>query len=117
MDFKDVMGGMFPLQSLTTQAAMDPQNSMMGMASSPFAVGGGGQGMGGGGFLMGLSGLVDQYGDMQSQQQPQANTFQSQTPGAPQQPGRIDQTSFGGQQQMNPLAMLDANIMRRFGGQ
>lgn len=73
--------------------------------------------------LMGLAGLLNQYAAMQPQQQEQVNTFASQTPGAPQQPGRIDQTSFSGQggmpqqqQQMaDPLSMLDQNINRRFG--
>lgn len=108
---------LFPMQSLTTKAAMNPNANMMGLASSPFSVGAG-QGSGSGAGLMGLAGLVDQYGAMQDQQQPQmgANQFQSQTPGAPTQPGRIDQTSFGGQgMQTDPLAMLDANINRRFG--
>ena len=111
---------MFPLQSLTTKAAMNPNANMMGLASSPFAVGGG-QGAGQGGALMGLAGLVDQYASIRDQhqaQQPQSNAFASQTPGAPTQPGRVDQTSFGGQQgQMDPLALLEQNIMRRFGGQ
>lgn len=108
---------LFPMQSLTTKAAMEPGANMMGLATSPFAVGGG-QAAGGGGALMGLAGLVDQYGAMKDQQPEQmANTFQSQTPGAPTQPGRIDQSSFGGQQgqQMDPLSLLDQNINRRFG--
>lgn len=101
-----------PMQSLTTEAAMNPSAHMMGMATSPFAVGVG-QGAGSGGALMGLAGLVDQYAAMQ-QDQPQANQFAPQTPGAPQQPGRIDQSSFDGQQ-MDPLSLLDQNINRRFG--
>lgn len=106
---------LFPMQSLTTKAAMDPSANMMGMATSPFAV----QSAGQGGNLMGLASLVSQYGAMRQDQQPEqmANTFQSQTPGAPTQPGRIDQSSFGGQQgqQMDPLSLLDQNINRRFG--
>lgn len=106
---------LFPMQSLTTKAAMDPNANMMGMATSPFAVqGGGGQGAN----LMGLAGLLSQYDAMQGQQPEQmGNSFQSQTPGAPNQPGRIDQTSFGGQPvpDMDPLSLLDQNINRRFG--
>ncbi len=106
----------FPMQSLTTKAAMGPSANMMGMATSPFAVrGGGGQGAN----LMGLASLVNQYDAMQGQQQPeqqQANQFASQTPGAPAQPGRVDQTSFQ-DQQFNPLDLLSQNIARRFGGQ
>lgn len=111
---------LFPMQSLTSKAAMNPNANMMGLASSPFAVGGG-QGTGMGGSLMGLAGLVDQYADIRDQrameQQPQANQFASQTPGAPTQPGRIDQTSFDQQsgQQTDPLTILEANINRRFG--
>lgn len=107
---------LFPMQSLTSKAAMDPSANMMGMASSPFMVGGGGQQVS---PFMGLAGLVNQYADIrdsQPQQQEQANTFASQTPGAPQQPGRIDQTSFGGQGGMaDPISLLDQNINRRFG--
>ncbi len=111
MAIDDIMNVAFPLQSLTSQAAMNPQANMMGLASSPFAVGGGQ----GAAPLMGLASLVDQYGAMNQQQQPQANQFASETPGAPSQPGRIDQSSFRGQQ-MDPLSMLDVNIARRFGG-
>lgn len=106
----------FPMQSLTTTAAMNPNANMMGLATSPFAVGGGAQQAS---PLMGLAGLVNQYADIrdsQPQQQEQANTFASQTPGAPQQPGRIDQSSFGGQGGMaDPISLLDQNINRRFG--
>lgn len=105
----------FPMQSLTTKAAMNPNASMMGMATSPFAVqGGGGQGAN----LMGLASLINQYDAMQGQQQPeqQVNQFASQTPGAPMQPGRVDRTSFQ-DQQFNPLDLLSQNIARRFGGQ
>lgn len=103
---------MFPMQSLGTKAAMSPGANMMGVATSPFAIqSGGGQG----GALMGLAGLVDQYGAMQDEEpEQQANAFQSQTPGAPGQPGRIDQSSFNGQS-MDVMSFLDQNINRRFG--
>lgn len=78
--------------------------------------------------LMGLAGLVNQYAAMQQQQPEQVNAFASQTPGAPQQPGRIDQTSFVPQQQSqgmagglgaaaatNPFWLLSQNIAKRFG--
>lgn len=102
----------FPVQSMGTKAAMSPGANMMGMTTSPFAIqSGGGQG----GALMGLAGLLDQYGATQNDQPAQqANAFQSQTPGAPSQPGRVDQTSFGGQD-MDPMFLLDQNINRRFG--
>lgn len=108
---------LFPMQSITAKAAMEPGANMMGMASSPFMVGGG-QPAQGGGQMGALAGLLGQYADMQQpQEQPQPNQFASQTPGAPQAPGRVDQSSFGGGQQMNPLDLLDMNIARRFGGQ
>ena len=106
---------LFPMQSLTTKAAMNPNANTMGMATSPFAI----QSAGQGGALMGLAGLMDQYGAMRQQEPEQpVNQFASQTPGAPSQPGRVDQSSFGGQgQQANPLDLLSQNIARRFGGQ
>lgn len=101
-----------PMQSLTSKAAINPNANIMGLATSPFAVNQGqGQSQA---ALMGLSGLADQYAGLQDQraQEQPVNSFQSQTPIAPQMPGRIDQTALGGQ---DPLALLDANINRRFG--
>ena len=73
-----------------------------------------------GGPLGGLQGLMG--GQRQPQQQP--DYFASQTPGAPQQPGRIDASSFGGGQGaqgeqgggMDVIAMLMHNIAKSFGG-
>ena len=71
-----------------------------------------------------MFGLISPY-LMGEQQQPQEQTafdmtpqqYLSQTPGDPNQPGRVDQNSFmGSQQQMNPLDLLTANIAKRFGG-
>ncbi len=105
----------FPTQSLGTKAAMHPGANMMGMATSPFAVNPS-QGAQASPF-MGLARLVNQYGEMQDEQEPgQVNEFQSQTPGAPSAPGRIDQTSFQEQGQMSdPFSLLEQNINRKFG--
>jgi len=64
-----------------------------------------------GGQLSGLMGL--------NQQQP--NAFESQTPGAPQQPGRVDaagavQDAAGGEMDGDFFSMLAANIASAFGG-
>lgn len=86
----------------------------------------------------GLAGLIGQYEAMRDAQQPDPNSFASQTPGAPSQPGRVDQTSFSPRQQAqgeggmggmggmmgalpamamtNPFWLLSANIAKRFGG-
>ena len=61
---------LFPMQSLTTKAAMNPNANTMGMATSPFAI----QSAGQGGALMGLAGLMDQYGAMRQQEPEQPVT-------------------------------------------
>jgi len=111
---------LFPMQSLTSKAAMQPEANAMpfftGLAGLRGAQGAGATAGAGSQFGQ-MAGMVDQYADIRDSQQPQmdANSFASQTPGPPSQPGRIDQSSFGGQQ-MNPLDLLSANIAKRFGG-
>lgn len=63
-----------------------------------------------------LGGLTSMMGGMGQQQAP--NAFASQTPGAPQQPGRVDASSFGGGGEggMDPFMMLMQNIAKSFGG-
>jgi len=65
--------------------------------------------------LSGLMGL--------NQQPQQPNAFASQTPGAPQQPGRVDASSMGqgpiggeGEMDGDFFSMLAANIASAFGG-
>lgn len=102
---------LFPMQSLTTKAAMNPNANMMGLASSPFAVS---PAAGGGGALMGLAGLMNQYGDMRQQQVQQQGLQSSmgQMQGGQAQTVGMDK---GGSSAQDPLALLDANINRRFG--
>jgi len=103
----------FPMQSLTSKAAMSPE----GMSVSPFFAGLQGiQGAGSDSQLGQVAGMVDQYADIRDSQQPtmQANSFAQQTPGAPSQPGRVGQPSVGSG---DPMQMLMANIAKRFGGQ
>ena len=58
-----------------------------------------------------------------NQQTQQPNAFASQTPGAPQQPGRVDASSMGqgpiggeGEMDGDFFSMLAANIASAFGG-
>jgi len=73
-------------------------------------------------FSIGSNSLLSGLQGLAGGQQQQPNAFASQTPGAPSQPGRVDQSSFGATPQVgdqmngqDPIQMLMANIAKRFG--
>ena len=108
MDFEDILGGVFPVQKFTTDAA---SQGMLGVL--PQAMTGMSEGQQQG--LMGLLGanFLGSKGDQQPQQDPyaswQPNQFLSQ--GGMQ----TGQMSPAQGQDMDPLSLLDQNINRRFG--
>jgi hypothetical protein len=60
--------------------------------------------------------MGNQLGGLMSMNQPQPNSFASQTPGAPQQPGRVNAPNMGGmEQEQDFFSMLASNISRNFG--
>lgn len=68
-------------------------------------------------FDFGQGGPLGGLTSMMGQQQQAPNDFASQTPGAPQQPGRVDASSFGGGEGgMDPFMILMQNIAKSFGG-
>lgn len=105
MDIEDILGGVFPVQKFTSDAAAQ---GMLGVL--PQAMSGMGEGQQRG--LMGLLGAnFLKSGDQQPQQDPNAQWMPDQFLSQ----GGMQTGQMSPAQGQDPLSLLDANINRRFG--